>query len=137
MAATQHGRHIPGTTWHPNETEMARARCGGPGLCEQCTHEAHEFKKSMALAAYELHPEDMDPNVSTRPEDQVPHTHCCTEGKPPKEKPEGGKLKETERAEKVFLEQLWIAGLGWHEAQNILSQFNEQNVILAEMVYEE
>lgn len=39
---TTHGHLIPGTDQNAPEPEM-RARCGGPGLCAQCSREAGAF----------------------------------------------------------------------------------------------
>jgi len=40
MALTSHGHHIPGTSSDDESYKRVRARCGGPGLCPQCSKEA-------------------------------------------------------------------------------------------------
>lgn len=41
MTKTSHGHHIFGTPDTDELPDMARARCGGPGLCLVCSREAH------------------------------------------------------------------------------------------------
>lgn len=38
MAYTKHGHHIPGTS--KNNPPSTRARCGGPGMCAECSRQA-------------------------------------------------------------------------------------------------
>lgn len=40
MASTTHGHHITGTDFE-GEDPLGRMRCGGPGLCHQCSREAY------------------------------------------------------------------------------------------------
>ncbi len=37
---TKHGHHIPGTTVVESEEVFPVARCGGPGLCNECSVES-------------------------------------------------------------------------------------------------
>lgn len=44
MAFTSHGHHISGTILIDADKPERVARCGGPGLCSECSKEAHRFR---------------------------------------------------------------------------------------------
>lgn len=44
MAFTRHGHHIPGTV-KEDERPSYVARCGGSGLCAQCTHDSETYQR--------------------------------------------------------------------------------------------
>ena len=46
---TSHGHPIPGAPYRPDQQPRNVARCGGPGLCPDCSREA-----TIALAADKL-----------------------------------------------------------------------------------
>lgn len=40
MTYTRHGHHISGTERHDERVSIPVARCGGPGICDQCSVDA-------------------------------------------------------------------------------------------------
>ena len=46
MAWTRHGHHIPGSELSEHDLPSLRMRCGGPGLCNDCSKEASMYQNS-------------------------------------------------------------------------------------------
>jgi hypothetical protein len=40
MTLTTHGHHIPNTSTENEPKNIPKARCGGPGTCNQCSRES-------------------------------------------------------------------------------------------------
>lgn len=52
MAYTTHGHHIDGTV-RDTEHPQAVARCGGPGLCQQCSADALAAPRQSQISLHE------------------------------------------------------------------------------------
>ena len=54
---TSHGHPIPGAPYRPDQQPRNVARCGGPGLCPDCSREAgHGNRKNRMTTIDHQHP---------------------------------------------------------------------------------
>jgi hypothetical protein len=65
MTYTTHGHHISGTVLNESERPSAVARCGGPGLCAQCSQEAATAQNKLRKEGIEETSENFKMGVET------------------------------------------------------------------------